>query len=106
MTYREMMKKNDENLGWCKPLSWKNGRVVLAINDGTIAGIKVDGKSIEITPENIKAVAQRINSDYSDYSGWDGTDIINDCVDDAKELPCRRCPWFGVCDAMDEGVCK
>lgn len=104
MTYRDMMQEGDENLGWCNPLSWEDGKVVLAVNEGTIASIQIDGEDVPTTPENIKAVAQRINDMYDAYSGWDDTHIILDCEAEAEELPCRLCPWFDVCDAMDEEV--
>ena len=104
MEYRDMMQQNDDNLGWCKPLSWEDGRVVLAVNEGAVSGIQVDGASIEITPENIKAIAQRINSEYGEYSDCGDTEIILDCEDEAEELPCRLCPWFYSCDAMDEEI--
>lgn len=102
MKYRDMMKRNNENFGWCKPLSWEGGKVIIAINEGTVSGIRVDGADVPTTPENIKSVAQRLNDCYGDYAGWSDAHIILDCADDAEELPCRCCPWFRVCDAMDE----
>lgn len=102
MAYRDMMRENNENLGWCKPLAWKDGKVILAINEGTVVGIQINGEDAHTTPENIKVVAQWINDMYNDYSGLDDTHIILDCEDEAEELPCRLCPWFGTCDAMDE----
>lgn len=102
MEYRDMMQESNENLGWCKPLSWEDGNVVLAINEGTIAGIQIGGESVSVNQETIKSVAQRINDMYDDCSGLDDAHIILDCADEAEELPCRLCPWFDVCDAMDE----
>lgn len=99
-----MMQESNENLGWCKPLTWEDGKVVLAINEGTVVGIQIEGADISVNPANIKAVARRINDMYSNYSGWDDTHIILDCADEAEELPCRLCPWFGDCNAMDEEI--
>lgn len=86
MTYREIMMQNNENLSWCKPLSFENGNVVVAFNEGTIVGIQIDGNNIDVTPDAITSVADR----------------IKDMYDDPEELPCRLCPWFGICCAMDE----
>lgn len=104
MTNREIMMQNNENLSWCKPLSFENGNVVVAFNEGTIAGIQIDGNDIEITPDAIKSVANRIN-----YMGDDiGDDYIRFIKNriffdpDHEELPCRLCPWFDACCVMDE----
>ena len=104
MEYREMMRQNDENLGWCKPLSWNDGAVVLAVNEGTICGIQIGEETVEVNPVNIKAAAKAINRSYDDYEGWTDTHIALDCEGEAEELPCRLCPWFGVCDAMGEEI--
>ena len=100
MSYRDMMRESNENLGWCRPESYLDGRVILAINEGTVAGISIDGQDLSTTPENIRRVAKMVNADYDDYKGWNDVHIIQDV--DHEELPCRRCPWFGDCDAMDE----
>ena len=100
MSYRDMMRESDENLGWCRPESYLDGRVILAINEGTVAGICIDGAKQATTPENIRRAAQMVNADYDDYEGWNDVHIIQDV--DHDELPCRLCPWFGDCDAMDE----
>lgn len=102
MTYREMMNENTENLSWCKPLSYLGGRVIIAVANGEIAGIRIDGEDKPVTAANIKAVSEMVAEGYADYQGWDDTHIILDS--DSRELPCRECPWFGVCDAMDEEI--
>lgn len=100
MSYRDMMRESNENLGWCRPESYLDGRVILAINEGTVAGISIDGQALSTTPENIRRVAKMVNADYDDYEGWDDVHIIQESAH--EELPCRLCPWFGDCDAMDE----
>lgn len=100
MTYRDYMAKNEHNLSWCTPYSFLNGKVKIAVNEGQIVGIMIDGQSIDCTPENIKSVAQLVNTSYHEYEGWSDTHIIFDSIYD--ELPCRSCPWFDICDAMDE----
>lgn len=94
------MRENNDNLSWCRPESYLNGRVVLVINEGRVDGISVDGKKLGTTPDNIRKVAKMVNDDYSLYEGWTDTEIIQDA--DHEELPCRLCPWFDVCQAMDE----
>lgn len=100
MSYRDMMRENNDNLGWCRPESYLDGRVILAINEGTVAGINIDGADEAITPDAIRRVAKMVNADYDDYEGWTDLHIIQDAAH--EELPCRLCPWFDVCDAMDE----
>ena len=99
MSYRDMMRESDENLGWCRPESYLDGRVILAINEETVVGINIDGADEAITPDAIRRVAKMVNDNYDLYEGWDDVHIIQD-VD--HELPCRLCPWFDDCDAMDE----
>lgn len=105
MSYRDMMIENQENLGWCKPLSFLEGRVVVALNEGKIDCISVDGKTLPSYPKDalansIRAAAKLANPEYDEYSGWSDTHILIDA--DHEELPCCKCPWFDVCDAMDD----
>ena len=99
MNYREIMMQNDENLSWCKPLFFDSDKVIIAVNETGIVGIQIDGVDTDITPAEINAVARRVNEEYDEYKGWDDKHIILDA--DYRELPCRLCPWFGICDAMD-----
>ena len=93
MTYRDYMIDSDENLSWCKPIAFGGG-IIVAQKEGEIVGVRADGEDLDATPENIHAIALRIDPDC------DG-DI--DLVDAAcRELPCRSCPWFDACSAMDE----
>ena len=94
------MRDNNDNLSWCRPESYLNGRVVLAINEGQVDGISIDGQGLSTTPDNIRKVAQMVNDEYDLYEGQTDTRIIQDA--EHKELPCRLCPWFEVCQAMDE----
>lgn len=99
MTYREQITERHDNLGWCKPLSFLDGKVVVVIANGNVTGIQIDGKDISCEPANIKDVAKMVNVDYGFYRGWSDSHIIEDA--DPKEMPCCECPWFAVCDAMD-----
>lgn len=100
MSYRDMMIENQENLGWCKPLSFLGGRVVIALNESQVVCASVDGKTLPECPETTRTVAKLVNPEYSDYINCSDTDIILDAAH--KELPCCKCPWFNVCDAMDD----
>lgn len=94
------MRNNDENLSWCRPISLNNGKVVIASNEQEIVGIEIDGVDTDVTPEAIKHVAKLVNDEYHMYVGWDDKHIIFDA--EHRELPCRLCPWFEVCQALDE----
>lgn len=100
MTYRELMEQNDENLSWCAPRSFMGGRIVAAVNDGKIVGLQIDRAEVPCNEESIRVAAKMANVDYDSYSGWSDAHILLDA--DNCEMPCRLCPWFGVCDAMDE----
>lgn len=102
MTYRDIMRNNDENMSWCSPISLDNGKVIIAENETKIVGIQVDGVDIDITPESIKAVAKRVNDEYDEYRGWSDRHIIFDA--EHHDLPCRLCPWFEECQALDGDV--
>lgn len=99
-TCRDMMRENNDNLDWCRPESYLDDRVILAINEGTVVGINIDGADEAITPDAIRRVARMVNEDYDLYKGWDDVHIIQCAAH--EELPCHRCPWFEDCDAMDE----
>lgn len=101
MTNREIMMQNNENLSWCKPLSFENGNVVIVSNETDIIGIRIDGDDIDVTPDAIKSVAKRVNDMYDEYSNRSDESIIFD-ADPQEELPCRLCPWFDACCVMDE----
>lgn len=99
-TCRDTMRESNDNLSWCRPESYLNGRVILAINEGRVDGISIDGQDLDTTPDNIRKVAQMVNDECDLYEGQTDTQIIQDA--EHKELPCRLCPWFEVCQAMDE----
>lgn len=102
MTVRDFMRENDENLGWCAAYRLLDGRIYAAVNGGNICGLIIDGVDVVCTEENIRRAAMMVNDCYADYKGWDKTHFLLEAVE--KELPCRMCPWFGVCDAMDEYI--
>lgn len=103
MSYRDMMIEERGNLGWCKPLSFLGGRVVVALNEGQVECVSIDGKDLPECPETTRAVAKLVNPEYDDYINRSDTDIILDAAH--KELPCCKCPWFYDCDAMEDDYC-
>ena len=109
MKYRDYMADSDDNLSWCKP--YIGDRVSIAINEGNPVGLIVDGEEVkpvyvgalkgyEYTAEQLEQAARAANPDYDTYSGWDALHILVN--GDVSERPCRDCPWFSECDAMDE----
>lgn len=103
MKYRDVMKKDGGNLGWCMPvkLSYKGKDAIIAQNEGDIAGLYINGK--DITENQFYALVKHL--------GIDGADSLSDLYnylweDDAEikttEMACRKCPWFKTCSAMDE----
>ena len=100
MTYREKMIENRENLGWCKPISYFNGRVIVAINNCQVVGVQLDGTEVPPEPDKLFTIAKMINPDCD-------ADAINRDFEIAvgargHESPCCGCPWFDACDAMDD----
>ena len=100
MTYREKMMENRENLGWCKPLSYLDSRIIIATNERRVVGVQLDGKDVPAEPEKLRKIAAMINPGYD-------TDALEHDFETAvatygQELPCCECPWFNICDAMDD----
>lgn len=75
--YEKMMP--GENLSWCKPMVSRDGRVTIAVNEGAVAGLMVDGKDLQPSNQEIA----RLDDDFI-------------------ELGCSDCPWRDICEAMDE----
>ena len=100
----------DENLYWCKPISFLDGKVIIADADAGICGIRIDGEDIMPDVHDVystgysdaimERVARLVNESYDLYSGWDNEHIIMEA--DHEEHGCAACPWFSVCDAMSE----
>lgn len=100
MTYREIMAESNENLSWCTPYAFLDGRIVVSLTDGRISSMQIDGEYVQVSDNAIRRAAEMSNECYGSYQGWSDTRILLDA--EKEELPCRMCPWFDVCDAMDE----
>ena len=105
---RDFMKDRDENLLWCHAIDY--GNVQLVICGGTIVDVRVNNE--EVYPDIIEngragysdvlinRIARMINDDYDTYHGWTDIEVI--ILSDGVYLPCNKCPWFDVCEAMDD----
>lgn len=48
---------------------------------------------------DLERLARAVNPEYDSRSGEDALSIALD--GDLHEQCCARCPWFGICEAMD-----
>ncbi len=97
---REIMIENGQNVSWCKPLKHRTEDIFLIVTDGEISGIRINGKDENVTAEIIMELAKKLNESYDEYEGWNDTHILLDA--DFEELGCRDCPYFDICEAMDD----
>lgn len=96
-----------ENLDWCRPYISDDERIAVAVNEGEIINIQVDGRDIEWDEKRkfsfgysenlLHRLAQEINPNYDLYKGYTDTHII---LDTLEERGCAECPWRDECDAM------
>lgn len=84
MKFRTKMRNCNEDIGWCT--CHRKGQTVVVDNENEVGGIYAKGKPVDCTEENIKK--------YATDEFWET----------AKKKPCRLCPSFNCCDAMDEEV--
>jgi hypothetical protein len=97
---REIMIENGQNVSWCKPLKHRTEDIFLIVNEGEISGIRINGKDENVTPEIITELAKKLNESYDEYEGWSDTHILLDA--DFEEMGCCDCPYFDICEAMDD----
>ena len=100
MKMRGIMSQNGGSRSWCIPYIGKSVSAVVC--EGHLSGLVINGEEQECTRDNLHAASQLANPDYSDYQVWVDLQILLD--GDVKECSCRECPFFSVCDAMDEEV--
>ena len=97
---REIMIENGQNVSWCKPLKHRTEDIFLILTEGEISGIRINGKDENVTPEIITELAKKLNESYDDYDGWSDTHIL--LAADFEELGCSKCPYFDICEAMND----
>ncbi len=101
MTNREIFRSTGESLDWCECFSFADGTVHAAVLEGKIVSLNDNGVDYDPpTADDIHRLAVRLNDFYSPYRGWDDTHILLEAAD--EKLPCCECPWFDVCNFMDE----
>ena len=79
--YREIMKENGQNLGWCRPYKSNDGKIEIVVLESEITMFVENGE--------FKELAKPIDTKDFDFSNY-------------KEKGCRDCFWFDICCAMDE----
>lgn len=106
-TYEKM--SYGENMSWCRPYISEDERYMLAINEGEIISIQIDGRLVEMDEKEpghyrysknlLQRLARSVNPDYDEYEGYTDTYIILNAL---EERGCAECPWRDECDAMIE----
>jgi hypothetical protein len=105
--------ESGENLGWCKPiiLTYKDKKATIAQNEGTVAGLAIDGKISEGTDYLVALTdhfgigpAQLGENGATSLSDFFNYEFNGASVEVEEELGCRECPFFKECDAMNEEV--
>lgn len=108
---RKKMLDSNGSLDWCQCFDiGQEKRVQIVANDeGMITSLAIDGKYVlpevfygagTYTETTLEKVAKMVNPYFEEYQGYTATEIILDAKN--RERPCCNCPWFYICDAMDE----
>lgn len=100
MKFRDHMIESAENLGWCAPLTiTAHGKeITIAVNEGKIVGCRIDGADCDNM--DWEQIARIVNDEHENYRGWKADEIALDAY--WEYLPCCECPWFDICEAMDD----
>lgn len=95
--YEQM--ESGENLEWCRPISCKDGKIVVAVNNNAIVSIQIDGEDVDAMPENITRAARIASDNYAEESAdYSDVEILSN---NGAEIGCAACPWRDVCEAME-----
>ena len=94
----------NENVDWCKPYISDDCRFAIAVCEGKIAGMILNGDDVAPAEINdrMREFAAAVNPSYDLYSGWSDLTIALD--GDIRECGCVACPWREICDAVNENV--
>lgn len=95
-----------ENLGWCRPFI--SDRVKFTLAEGYISCLMIDGNTYtapyghnSVNNDILKKAAKITVEDYDLFNGWTDEDLLlTESI--CKECGCINCPWYDICDAMDE----
>lgn len=99
-TTRDIMRDSSENMGWCKP--YISDRVAFTVAGDKIEALRIDGEDVPATEDNLFRAAVIVNPDAGSYRGWSIAHILTD--GDVTETSCASCPWFDICEAMDQVI--
>lgn len=110
---RSYMDRNpEENLSWCRPYRSNNGRVALAVNEGAICGLTIDGEDVDLTGmwriSEQAPLWERVcrasidDADLLDIEARRYTWREIALMDGLVETGCSNCPYCDTCDAMLE----
>lgn len=79
---REYFKEHwKENMSWCKPYMSDDGKAVWAVNEGDVCGVKI--------------------KEHAMHHDWSEKELQR-FFPDNHEMGCADCPWFDMCDVMDD----
>lgn len=82
---RKEMVENNQNLGWCKPYVAADRRRHFVISEIGLDSI--------VDHENERHIWRKEELKKID---------VNKLLEGATELPCKECPFFFGCDAMND----
>lgn len=114
-TRDHMIANPDENLGWCKPVqvgdlvfAQNEGKIILAqwgdeeaYSDTGIYKLVLRFSEQTLGAETAASVVEGISTDRpAARSRALAEELTLSCV--CGEMGCYHCPWFGVCDAMND----
>lgn len=100
---RETMLAEGGNIGLCYPVSLLNDRIIVALNQGDFASMMIDGEDVDLTSENFGRALKLLYPEfYREYEMENEERELWTAVCSGPEGECRDCPWFRLCDAMNE----
>lgn len=113
MTYRDYFESHpEENLSWCRPYHSENGRVALAMNEGYICALTIDGEDVNIGPAHNyteqEPLWERVarasieDEDLLDIETRRYTWREIALMDGLVECGCASCPFADICDVMSD----
>lgn len=111
-TLRDVMRETGGTVSWCSAYKIGDHVVAAVINGCEVAAVMIDNYEIvpngqstggmHYTTGQLDYIAKLANRSYDLYKGYDPVHILLEAAKD--QIPCRECPWFEVCYAMDEEV--